>query len=158
VVWTIPSFGPFLTALGSIARVVCLSDPLTVDRLPTPEARVADALTVMEAAGSERPVLFGMDSTGPLAIFFAATYPERTAALILFGTFACGLQDEEYPRAWSVEEWEAHDREVEERWWTTRSRGRSCAGPLPARASIASRSRSGPTTTAKWPARGRRWR
>ena len=122
-VWKIPSFGPFLAALGSIARVVCfdprgagLSDPLTVDRLPTLEARVADALTVMEAAGSERPALFGMDSTGPLAIFLAATYPERTAALVLFGTYACGLKDEDYPWAWSAEEWEAHDREVEERW------------------------------------------
>jgi pimeloyl-ACP methyl ester carboxylesterase len=97
LIWTIPSFGPFLGALASIARVVCfdprgagLSDPLTVDRLPTLEARVADALTVMEAAGSERPALFGLDATGPLAIFFAATYPERMAALILFGTFACG--------------------------------------------------------------------
>ena len=50
----------------------------------------------MEAAGSERPALFGMDSTGPLAIFFAATYPDRTAALVLFGTFACGLWDEDY--------------------------------------------------------------
>jgi class 3 adenylate cyclase len=123
LVWTIPSFGPFLTALGSIARVVLfdprgagLSDPLTVDRLPTLETRVADALTVMEAAGSERPVVFGMDSTGPLAIFFAATYPDLTAALVLFGTLACGLPDEEYPWAWTAEEWDTYDREVEEGW------------------------------------------
>ena len=123
LIWAMPSFGPFLGAFSSFARVVCfdprgagLSDPLTVDRLPTLEARVADALTVMEAAGSERPVLFGLDATGPLAVFFAATYPDRIAALILFGTFACGLKDEEYPWAWSAEEWQAHDREVEERW------------------------------------------
>jgi class 3 adenylate cyclase len=123
LIWTLPSFSPFLEALASFARVMCfdprgsgLSDPLTVDRLPTLETRVADALTVMEAAGSERPALFGMDSTGPLAVFFAATYPDRTAALVLFGTFACGLTDEEYPWAWNIEEWEAHDREVEERW------------------------------------------
>jgi class 3 adenylate cyclase len=123
LIWAMPSFGPFLGALASFARVVCfdprgagLSDPLTVDRLPTLEARVADALTVMEAAGSERPALFGLDATGPLAVFFAATYPDRTAALVLFGTFACGLKDEEYPWAWSGEEWEAHDRQVEERW------------------------------------------
>ena len=123
LIWTIPSFGPFLAELTSFARVVCfdprgagLSDPLTVDDLPTLETRVADALTVMEATGSERPALFGMDSTGPLAIFFAATYPDRTAALVLFGTFACGLRDEDYPWAWTVEEWETHDLEVEERW------------------------------------------
>ena len=123
LLWTIPSFGPFLIALASIARIICfdprgagLSDPLTVDHLPTLEERVSDALTVMEAAGSERPTLFGMDSTGPLAIFFAATYPDRTASLVLFGTFACGLKDEDYPWAWSIAEWEAHDREVEEGW------------------------------------------
>jgi len=123
LIWTLPSFGPFLGALASFARVLCfdprgsgLSDPLTVDRLPTLETRVADALTVMEAAGSERPALFGMDSTGPLAMFFAASYPDRAAALVLFGTYASGLRDEDYPWAWSVEEWEAHDREVEEGW------------------------------------------
>jgi pimeloyl-ACP methyl ester carboxylesterase len=123
LIWTLPSFAPFLDALASLARVLCfdprgsgLSDPLTVGRLPTLETRVADALTVMEAAGSERPALFGMDSTGPLAMFFAATYPDRAAALVLFGTFASGLRDEDYPWAWSVEEWETHDREVEERW------------------------------------------
>jgi hypothetical protein len=57
-----------------------------------------------------------MDATGPLAVFFAATYPDRTAALVLFGTFACGLKDDDYPWAWSAEEWDAHDREIEERW------------------------------------------
>jgi class 3 adenylate cyclase len=121
--WGIPSFGPFLEALATISRLVLfdprgagLSDPLTVDRLPTLETRVADALTVMEAAGSDRPVVFGMDATGPLAIFFAATYPDRTAALVLYGTFACGLRDEEYPWAWSAEQWDAHDREAEDRW------------------------------------------
>ena len=84
LIWTLPSFAPFLDALASLTRVLCfdprgsgLSDPLTVGRLPTLETRVADALTVMEAAGSERPALFGMDSTGPLAMFFAATF--RTA-------------------------------------------------------------------------------
>ena len=123
LIWMLPSFGPFLGALASFARVLCfdprgsgLSDPLTVDRLPTLETRVADALTVMEAAGSERPALFGMDSTGPLAMFFAASYPDRAAALVLFGTYASGLRDADYPWAWSVEEWEAHDREVEEGW------------------------------------------
>jgi class 3 adenylate cyclase len=123
LVWTIPSFAPFLTSLASIGRVICfdprgagMSDPLTVDRLPTLEARVADALTVLEAARSDRPVLFGMDSTGPLAIFFAATNPDRTTALILFGTYACGLRDEDYPWAWAVEDWENHDDELEEGW------------------------------------------
>ena len=111
----------------------------------------------MEAAGSERPALFGMDATGPLAIFFAATYPDRAAALLLFGTFACGLKDEDYPWAWSVEEWEAHDREVEEGWGQPDFVESFVRWMAHARASIA-RSRSGPTTTAKRRARGWRWR
>jgi class 3 adenylate cyclase len=123
LIWAIAGIGAFLEALTSIARIVLfdprgtgVSDPLTIDRLPTLETRAADAVTVMEAAGSERPTLFGLDSTGPLAVFFAATYPDRTAALVLFGTYASGLRDEDYPWAWSAAEWDAHDREVVEGW------------------------------------------
>ena len=120
LIWTIPSFGPFLAALASIARVMLFDLAARAlrpadGRSPDPETRVADALTVMEAAGSERPALFGMDSTGPLALFFAATYrtaPPRSSC----STYACGLRDEEYPWAWTAEEWDAHDREVEEGW------------------------------------------
>jgi class 3 adenylate cyclase len=123
LIWTLPSVSRFLERLASIGRLILLdprgmglSDPLTVDRLPTLETRVADTLTVMDAVGSARAAIVGTDATGPLAIFFAATYPDRTAALVLYATFACGLKSPDYPWAWSSNEWETNDREMEERW------------------------------------------
>ncbi len=47
-----------------------------------------DVRAVMDAAGSERAVVFGVSEGGPMAMLFAATYPERTIALILYGTDA----------------------------------------------------------------------
>jgi len=61
-------------------------------------------------------VLVGTDATGPLSMVFAATYPERTTALILFGTTCCGLRKPDYPWAWTNEQWEAYARDIEEGW------------------------------------------
>jgi pimeloyl-ACP methyl ester carboxylesterase len=47
-----------------------------------------DVRAVMDAAGFERAVLFGYSEGGPMSLLFAATYPERTLALVLHGTFA----------------------------------------------------------------------
>ena len=44
-----------------------------------------DVRAVMDAAGSERAVLFGISEGGPMSVLFAATYPERTSALVLYG-------------------------------------------------------------------------
>jgi pimeloyl-ACP methyl ester carboxylesterase len=64
---------------------------------PTLEARMDDVRAVMDAVGSERAALLGVSEGGPMSILFAATYPERTVALILFGTFARFLRDVDYP-------------------------------------------------------------
>jgi class 3 adenylate cyclase len=93
-----------------------LSDPLALERLPTLETRVTDTLAVMDAVDSERAAILGLDATGPHAVFFAATYPERTTALVLYATFASGLHDADYPWAWRTEEWERFDREMEAHW------------------------------------------
>jgi class 3 adenylate cyclase len=56
-----------------------------------------DARVVMAAAGSERAALIGDAEGGPMAMLFAATYPERTRALVLVNTFARMLRAEDYP-------------------------------------------------------------
>ena len=56
-----------------------------------------DIRAVMDAAGSERAALVGVSEGGPLAIMFAATYPERTSAMVLWSTFARILQSDDYP-------------------------------------------------------------
>src|SRR5919204_280527 len=68
-----------------------LSDPVAA---PAPlEDRMDDVRAVMDAAGSERAALLGLSEGGAMSVLFAATYPERTRALILCGTFATGTLD-----------------------------------------------------------------
>ncbi len=91
--WTVPEFVAFFERLSTFCRVllfdkagVGLSDP--VPQVRTLDDRAAEIEAVMDAVGFERAVLFGGSESGPASIFFAATRPERTRALILTGTFA----------------------------------------------------------------------
>ena len=97
--WNEPSFARFLTRLASMGRLILfdkrgtgLSDPVPVDQLPTLEQRLDDVRAVMEAAGSERAVLIGVSEGGPLCSLFAATYPEKTEALVAIGSYARRLK------------------------------------------------------------------
>ena len=89
--WDDPQWRTFIGELVSFARVILydkrgtgLSDP--VDGVPTVENRVDDLRAVMDAAESRRAALFGFSEGGPISLLFAATYPERVRALILYGT------------------------------------------------------------------------
>jgi class 3 adenylate cyclase len=104
VMWEHPSMVRFLKRLGSFARVISfdkrgagVSDPVPLGALPTLEQWTDDARVVMDAARSERPALIGDAEGGPMAMLFAATYPERTRALVLVNTFARMLRGEDYP-------------------------------------------------------------
>jgi class 3 adenylate cyclase len=92
----------FLDRLASFARVIIfdkrgngLSD--RVPGAPILEDRVDDARAVLDAAGSTSAAVLGMSEGGPMSVLFAATYPARTSALVLFGTFARFMQAPEYP-------------------------------------------------------------
>jgi class 3 adenylate cyclase/dienelactone hydrolase len=74
-----------------------MSDP--VDSAPTLEQRMDDVRAVMDAAGSERAALIGVSEGGPMAILFAATYPQRTQALVLYGAMARSTWAPDYPWA-----------------------------------------------------------
>jgi class 3 adenylate cyclase len=64
---------------------------------PSVEERMDDVRAVMDAVGSERAALVGTSEGGPISIVFAATYPERSIALVLFGTLARARRDIDYP-------------------------------------------------------------
>lgn len=90
--WTDPRFSRFLARLASFTRLIMydkpgtgLSDP--IPHLPTLEERGADITAVLDAAGSERAVLFGISEGGPSSVLLAATRPERIASLVLYGTY-----------------------------------------------------------------------
>ena len=92
----------FFDRVGAFARVVAfdkrgqgLSD--RPDRAATMEEHADDVLAVMDAAGIERPTLVGVSEGGPAAIVFAAAHPDRIGKLVLYGTYARLLRDDDYP-------------------------------------------------------------
>ena len=100
--WDDPEIADFLRALASFSRLILfdrrglgLSDP--VQGAPTIEDRMQDVRAVMDAAGSERAALLGISEGGPMSMVFAATYPERVSALVLYGTFARLTEADGYP-------------------------------------------------------------
>ena len=91
--WALPEFKAFFDQLATFCRVllfdkagVGLSDP--IPKVRTLDDRAAEIEAVMDAVGFGKPVLFGISEGGPQAIVFAAKRPERTRALILYGSFS----------------------------------------------------------------------
>ena len=121
--WEEPGYARFLRRLALFARLTVfdkrgtgLSDRVPVDRLPTLEERMDDVRAVMDAAGSERATLFGVSEGGPMCALFAATYPERTASLVIYGSYARRSPAADYPWGRSGEEQDAFLREIETGW------------------------------------------
>lgn len=101
VAWEWPPFARFLNRLASFSRLILfdkrgtgLSDRVT--DAPTLEERMDDVRAVMDAVGSRRAAIFGTSEGGPLALLFAATYPERVASLVLYGSYAKALNADDY--------------------------------------------------------------
>ncbi|HEX8687468.1 MAG TPA: adenylate/guanylate cyclase domain-containing protein, partial [Pyrinomonadaceae bacterium] len=121
--WREPSFARFLRRLASFSRLILfdkrgtgLSDRVPVNRLPTLEQRMDDVRAVMDAVGSERAALCGVSEGGPMCSLFAATYPEKTSALVMLGTYAKRARAEDYPWAPTPEEREHFFEEIRRHW------------------------------------------
>jgi class 3 adenylate cyclase len=121
--WESPDYAEFLRRLGSFARVVMfdkrgtgLSDPVAIDRLPTLEERMDDVRAVMDAAQSRRAAVFGVSEGGNMSVLFAASFPERTTALVTFGVYAKRLWSPDYPWAPRPEERRREIEAVEREW------------------------------------------
>jgi len=93
-----------------------LSDRVPNNELPTLEQRMDDVRAVMDAAGSERAALCGVSEGGPMCSLFAATYPEKTLALVMIGTYAKRIRDEQYPWGPTTEERQHFFEEIREHW------------------------------------------
>ena len=114
-VWDMPDLGDFLRDLAGVARLIVLdrrgsglSDrPFTADALSL-EVGMDDIRAVMDAVGTERAVLFGFEDGGALCTLFAASYPDRVLALVLFGVWAKYGASADYPWGWTedrVDDW-----------------------------------------------------
>ncbi|TRC93653.1 alpha/beta fold hydrolase [Mesorhizobium sp. WSM4303] len=119
--WESPRLSHVLRRLGSFSRLIRMDKRGTglSDRnvgLPTLEERMEDMRAVLDAVGSKRTVLFGSSEGGPMCMLFAATYPERTAALVLNGAYASGRWSKDYPWAKTSEQVEGDLALVEREW------------------------------------------
>lgn len=152
--WEEPRYAHLLERLASFARLIRFDKRGTglSDRpggLPYLEERMDDVRAVMDAAGSERAALFGYSEGGPMCVLFAATYPARTSALVLYGTYAKRQDPEDdYPWCPTHQERVTYALEVEQtwgeeadlgrmapnadepmvRWWRTRARASASPG------------------------------
>jgi class 3 adenylate cyclase len=121
VMWEHPGYRRFCEQLASFTRLIVfdkrgmgLSERVRVGTL---EERMDDVRAVLDAAGSERSVLAGVSEGGPLSMLFAATYPERTEALLLIGAEVKEETTEDWP--WGEATRAEHDsvmQAIHERW------------------------------------------
>ncbi len=112
--WEGPSYSRFLRRLAEFSRLILFDKRGTglsdrVAGIPILEERMDDVRAVMNATGSRRAALFGVSEGGAMSILFAATYPERVSALVLYGSIARGAWAQDYP-------WGPKGGEESERW------------------------------------------
>jgi class 3 adenylate cyclase/pimeloyl-ACP methyl ester carboxylesterase len=121
--WEEPSIARFLGSLASFARLIIfdkrgigLSDPVPPSGMPNLEERTDDVRAILDAIGSEHAVLLGQGYGCPIALFFAASHPERVTHLVLYApTVKAGVRTDDFPwgpteeerRAWqeTTSEW-----------------------------------------------------
>ena len=123
--WQEPTYARFLGRLASFSRLILFDKRGTglSDRLPgaTLEERMDDVRAVMDAVGSTRAAVCGVCEGGPIALLFAATYPERTSALVLYGTFAKFSWSADYPWGFATGRLDEFRKAVDDSWGTGRS-------------------------------------
>jgi len=117
IYWEFPLNQYLLKRFTTFARVIVfdkrgqgLSDRVGEQTL---EERIGDVRAVMDAAGSARATIFGWSEGGPMSLMFSATYPERTSALVLCGSFASVKAE---PWSFSPDQWSEFLRRVESGW------------------------------------------
>jgi pimeloyl-ACP methyl ester carboxylesterase len=113
--WRMPTFAPFLERLSSFCRLIRFDKRGTgmsdrVSGAPSLETRMDDVRAVMDATGSERAAFYGLSEGAAMSILFAATYPERVAALVLRSAFPRRMWAPDYP--WGSTE-DEYQRQVE---------------------------------------------
>src|ERR1700716_4002993 len=122
-IWQSPNRSTFFRRLASFCRVILFDKRGTgmSDRgsqIFTLEQRMHDVQTILNEVGSERAALFGISEGGPMSLLYAATYPERTSALVLYGTYAKRSWSPDYPFGWTDEKWNNVLDNIENHWGT----------------------------------------
>ena len=121
--WQHPVRAVFFRRLASFSRLILFDKRGTgmsdrTSQIFTLEQRMEDVNAVLDAVGSERAALFGTSEGGPMSILFAASHPQRTIALVIFGSYAKRSWAEDYTFGWLEERWNAVLSNMERNWGT----------------------------------------
>ena len=125
--WEEPALARFLRRLATFARVIVfdrrglgLSDRVSAARVTTLEERIDDIRAVLDDLGIGQAAVLGQGYGSPIALLFAATYPERTSSLVLYSPSAKGgLRTDDYPWGSTVEQLEEWLERSTRLWGTT---------------------------------------
>jgi class 3 adenylate cyclase/pimeloyl-ACP methyl ester carboxylesterase len=125
-IWQSPEQSAFFRRLASFSRLILFDKRGTgmSDRgsqLFALEQRMHDVQAILDEVGSERASLFGASEGGPMSLLYAATYPERTSALVLYGSYARRSWAPDYPFGWKDEQWQRVLDDIEHNWGTPQS-------------------------------------
>ena len=123
-IWQSPNRSAFFRRLASFCRVILFDKRGTgmSDRgsqIFTLEQRMHDVQTILNEVGSERAALFGISEGGPMSLLYAATYPGRTSALVLYGCYAKRDWSPDYRFGWKGEQWKRVLDNIEHHWGTS---------------------------------------
>jgi pimeloyl-ACP methyl ester carboxylesterase/class 3 adenylate cyclase len=123
--WTNAARAGFFRRLASFSRLILFDKRGTgmsdrSSQIFSLEQRMADVLAVMDAAGVQRAALMGVSEGGPMSVLFAASHPQRTAALVLCGSYAKRAWAPDYPFGWKDDKWDAVLGGMERSWGTRR--------------------------------------
>ena len=122
-IWQSPNRSRFLRRLGSFCRVIVFDKRGTgmsdrSSRIFTLEQRMHDVQSILNEVGCQRAALLGISEGGPMSLLYAASYPERTSALVLYGTYAKRSWSPDYPFGWKDEKWNNVLDNIEHHWGT----------------------------------------
>ena len=121
--WDSLARAKFFQRLASFCRLILFDKRGTglsdrTSRIFTLEQRMSDVQAIMDEVGSKQAALFGVSEGGPMSILFAATYPQRTVALVIYGSYAKRSWAPDYPFGWTDDRYNAFFENVERHWGT----------------------------------------
>ncbi len=125
-IWQSPEQSAFFRRLASFSRLILFDKRGTgmsdrSSQIFTLEQRMHDVQAILDAVGSKRAALFGISEGGPMSLLYTATYPERTSALVLYGSYAKRSWAPDYIFGWKDEQWQAVLDDIEQHWGSPQS-------------------------------------
>jgi len=124
--WRSPDQSAFFRRLASFSRLILFDKRGTgmsdrTDHDFTLEQRMHDVQAILDAVGCKQAALFGVSEGGPMSLLYAATYPHRTSALVIYGSYAKRSPAPDYPFGWDDQQWQRVLEDIDKNWGAPQS-------------------------------------